>query len=247
MDAPPGQLPAYRDRVSLPGRATALLLAIGISGLIVIMLLRLGGFASGSADRDAQPIVVSLLAAEKQASKEQEQRRERPPTPRTRIIVPPPPPIALPPPAVKLNMLVMTPEEFAATDISRFPSRSPDPGATADSRASAGDAESVGRGPNGEKLYNAEWYREPTHAEMATYLPQGIAQSSWAMIACRTADRYRVEDCQELTESPPGSGLARALRQAAWQFLVRPPRKGGKPMIGAWVRIRFDFHEEKKG
>jgi protein TonB len=61
------------------------------------------------------------------------------------------------------------------------------------------------------------------------------------MIACKTIEHYHVENCQELDESPPGSGLARALRQAAWQFLVRPVRVDGHVMIGSWVRIKFTF------
>lgn len=106
-----------------------------------------------------------------------------------------------------------------------------------------GDQAGPGAGPGGRKLYAAQWYVEPRDAELRTYLPRSIAPSSWAEIACQTATNYRVENCRELQQSPPGSGLSRALRQAAWQFKVLPPRVNGKQMIGTWVRIHFDFTE----
>jgi protein TonB len=60
-------------------------------------------------------------------------------------------------------------------------------------------------------------------------------------VACKTVENYRVDNCQSLGESPAGSGFARAVRQAAWQFMVIPPRINGKPQVGAWVRIKIDY------
>lgn len=98
-----------------------------------------------------------------------------------------------------------------------------------------------GAGPGGERMYNAEWQREPSSGELNGNLPNGVPPGGWAMIACRAAPGNTVENCRILGEGPPGSGLARAMRQAAWQFRVLPPRIGGKPMLGAWIRIRFDW------
>ncbi|HEX8447468.1 MAG TPA: hypothetical protein VF649_12750, partial [Sphingomonas sp.] len=153
----------------------------------------------------------------------------------------------------QLALIEVNRDVFAAADIGAMPRRSADRPTTSGSgggsgtgtgeAAGAGDA--VGEGPGGERLYNADWYSRPTRAELATYLPRGNGQPGWGMIACRTIPNFRVDQCQELGDSPAGSGLARALRQAAWQFRVRPPRIGGKSMVGAWVRIRFDFTEAK--
>lgn len=110
-----------------------------------------------------------------------------------------------------------------------------------DNRSAASrDTERVGTAPNGEPLYAAEWYREPDDNMLRAYL-SGARGPGWGLIACRTAPDFRVEDCVALAESPEGSGISRAVLAAAWEFRVRPPRRGGRPLVGSWVRIRISY------
>ncbi|HMN55067.1 MAG TPA: hypothetical protein PKC32_12870 [Sphingopyxis sp.] len=98
----------------------------------------------------------------------------------------------------------------------------------------------MGTAPNGEPLYAASWYREPSDDELRGYLSTASGPG-WGLIACRTAPDYRVEDCVGLDEYPNGSHINRAVLAAAWQFKVRPPRVGGRVLVGSWVRIRIDY------
>ncbi|AXJ96973.1 hypothetical protein DM480_09225 [Sphingomonas sp. FARSPH] len=168
------------------------------------------------------------------------------PTPPQDQPLPPPPPEVVPD-----NMLIMDRASFAATDVSKIKGKKSarELAAAGDASGDSGDAGAgddtpgAGKGPGGQRLYAAEWYREPVASQTSPYMPKEIREGSWAEIACRTAPDYRVEDCQQIGESPVGAGLARGLREAAWQFRVRPPRINGKPMIGTWVRIHYDFTE----
>ena len=98
----------------------------------------------------------------------------------------------------------------------------------------------VGVAPDGSKLYAAEWQREPTDAELAFYLRKAryAGPSAYGLIACRTAPRFKVEDCRPIGESP-GSGMGYAVNEAAWQFHVKPPRVNGDYQVGTWVSIRI--------
>jgi protein TonB len=105
---------------------------------------------------------------------------------------------------------------------------------------SRGDSQRVGTRPNGEPIYAARWYREPTDDEMRGYLSTASGPG-WALITCRTAPEYRVEDCELVDEYPSGARIGRAVMAAAWQFKVRPPQVGGRVLVGEWVRIRVTY------
>jgi protein TonB len=107
------------------------------------------------------------------------------------------------------------------------------------------DTERVGTAPNGEPLYAAAWYREPDQKALGAYLSTARGPG-WGLIACRTVPGYRVEDCVRIAEYPEGSQIARAVLAAAWEFRVRPPRRGGQTMVGSWVRIRIDYALERQ-
>jgi hypothetical protein len=130
--------------------------------------------------------------------------------------------------------------DFAASDIGKM--KGPAKGSDNDGKGNdARTAYGPGEGPGGVRLYDAEWYRRPTDAQLSTYMPNKPGLEGWGLVACRTIADYHVEDCTILGESPRGSGFGRAVQNAAWQFLVRPPRIDNKPQVGEWVRIRITY------
>lgn len=236
----------YRYRPSLGGRLTSITLAVAVCALIVLMLISMGFLEPGPGNAAGKLTAINFRP---QAAERAEKKRAAAPARKTvqhqQVVRPQPKPQILPRPQPELPLpfIKMTRQEFAAADIAELGRRRPD--AIGETGAGSGPAQARGEGPGGARLYNAEWYRKPSDAELGTYLPRRDVTGGWAMIACKTQERFHVEDCRELGESPPGSGLARALRLASWQFLVRPPRVDGKPMIGVWVRIRIDFTRAK--
>ncbi|MFL6722859.1 MAG: hypothetical protein ACJ8E7_01785 [Sphingomicrobium sp.] len=229
-----------RDRASPRRRAVSFALALAIEILLLLAFLTLDFTPEKKPEFKGSPLATFDLAADEQQQATRSVKQQAAPTkPRPAL-----PPIKPRLPVLKrpLQMIELTREEYLASDIAKLGTAAPDAGAALAQGSSPGDSQRVGTGPHGEPLYAAEWYREPTHQEIATYLPKNLPENGgWGMVACRTAARYHVEDCVELGQGPEGSHLAGAVRQAAWQFLVRPPRVGGKVMVGEWVRIRIDY------
>lgn len=234
-------------------RAAGLGLALLLEALLILLLLTLG---QGSDEgKKAGPILTTFDAAGE--VEEAPQPEDQPPQPRQATQQPaepqprpdqPQPPVP-PTTAAPTPPLIQLPrDEGPKFDISQLP-REPakpapprpamGPPAPASSR---GDTPIVGTAPNGQPLYAAQWYREPTNQELAGYL--STAQGpGWGLIACRTAPEYRVEDCELLGEYPEGSNIGRATLAASWQFKVRPPRKGNRYLVGEWVRIRITYQQ----
>ena len=221
-------------------RASGLALALGINLVLLLVLLTLGWAPDRRPKLGNDPLVVDLIAGAQSASQSAKpneavrtppKQEAKPPLPKPAIVLPVKP--SLPPPR-ELPWIEMSKAEMAAADVRTLPKVAPGSG------SGPGDSEEVGRGPNGEVLYAAEWARKPTDTELGGYLPRN-APEGWGLIACRTVTGNRVEDCIELGQSPRGSRLASAVRQAAWQFRVRPPRKNGRPLVGSWVQIRIEY------
>jgi protein TonB len=238
---------SYLGQASLRSRAAAFVLALAIVALLVFMLIELGALPALLPPPPRNPISFDLLpgspitATHARAKARRASARRAPPS---RGVPHHAAPTHIPPPPFSWNMVTLTPEEYAASDIAKLPSHHDEAAhgdqATAEAGSGADSGAGPGDGPGGERLYDAEWYVRPTHAQLAYYMPSGPPRAGWGMIACRMIAGYRVEDCREIGESP-GSGFARTLREAAWQFRVVPTRIGNRQLVGTWVRIRFDF------
>jgi protein TonB len=235
------RLPSPYAQTPVRRRLSGFALALAVNFALLLVLMGLG-VVPVPEPKLPRGFVVDLIPDSRDAAKpraethvrlEREQRQHPLPKPPA-IVLPVKPTIAPPPqpPKTAPPWVEMSHADMAAADIANA---SPSAGS-----GSADDTEAVGRGPNGETLYAAEWARRPTDAELSGYLP-ATAPDGFGLIACKTIPGNRVDDCIELDQEPHGSHLASAVRQAAWQFRVRPPRKNGRPMIGEWVEIRIDY------
>lgn len=240
-----------RVRTLAGRRALGLGLALLIEILVLLLLLTLGRERLPGV-KDERPTLVTFIAPEisekaPEARRPEPERRAeaRPEAQRPQPEQPAPPqpaaPAAAPAPPAPTAIL---PTRWQLTPSA--PQAQPAPPARPlygppDNRSPAfRDTERVGTAPNGEPLYAAEWYREPDDHMLRTYLSTANGPG-WGLIACRTAPDYRVEDCVALGEYPEGSQIDRSVLAAAWEFRVRPPRRGGQPLVGSWVRIRIDY------
>jgi len=213
---------------------TSFALALAINIGLLLLLIQLG-VVTLPTKPSSSALTVDLMPESRSASAEQTEQQQKHVSSNRPVPKPPPvvlpvkPTIAAPSQPKAQPWIEMSKDELAAADISKLP---------AAGAGGAGDSEVVGRGPNGDPLYAAQWAREPTNAEISGYWPRNV--TGWGLVACKTMPNNRVDDCVELDQSPRGSRLASAVRQAAWQFRVKPPRKGGRELIGAWVRILIE-------
>lgn len=234
------------ERTPPARRISGMALALGINLLVLLALLGISGVRPVAMKDDGGTLVFDVARQDEAAAPSkpvQQQRKtaatQRPVVPPPEIVLPVPPTITPPPPA-ELKMVELTKQELSKTDEAMARQVGP---ALAQGSGRGGDSAVVGKGPRGETLYAAEWLREPTDQEVGHYIPPNTG-SGYGVIACKTYPQYRVDDCVALGSVPASSRLDRVLLKAAWQFKVRPPRKNGQPMIGEWVRIRFDYGPE---
>jgi hypothetical protein len=239
------------SRDDLRRRGLGLAIALLLEVIIILAILSLSMRATGRAIGTRGLSTFSLEAEAESASSAKKSEAQTPITteqkgtatpPIPKPLLPPVNPVQAPPP--NPDFIKVSKSDFDAMDLSKLP---------AGVGVGAGDIKGSGQGakgmvgpglgPGGAQLYPVAWLREPYDSELTPYLAavKRIPPGASAEIACRMIERNRVENCQIIGENPRGTGLAKALRLAAWQFLVKPPRIDNKPQLGVWVRIRFDF------
>ncbi len=235
-------------------RAMGVLFALLLEALVLLVLLTFSpiftrkhestliafGIEQGKGEQNkaSQREKAKQQPQKKQVKSKQPQQKQQPDMPK------PLDDSALPPSIIRLSR-----NDFAASDISHMQHAAG--GATSQQEADAETGESDseiahGHGPHGEILYRAEWYRHPTQTELSAYITDRMrGLEGTGIIECRTIPDFKVDDCQILDDSPPGSGFGYAVLQAAWQFRVRPPRVGGKLLVGKWVAIEIDYRVDR--
>ncbi|TRD11701.1 hypothetical protein FGU71_07350 [Erythrobacter insulae] len=243
-------------------RALSLAIALGLEALLILLLFMIGW--TWREETDMAETVTTFKASDFSAEASEPETQQDAPEPaqtqpqpqQVQPVTPPPPPQPAPlpepplpvPNPLNINTQPAAPPAPAPAPTSAPPQTAPPvaapsrtygpPNTGSNSRSS--DSQRVGTAPNGEPLYAARWYREPTRQELQGYLSTA-SNPSTALIACRTVPDFYVDDCELIGESPQGSQIGRAVLAAAWQFRVRPALIGGRSQVGSWVRIRIDY------
>jgi protein TonB len=240
LEAAPGLKARFSDwRESDDARhVLSFALVVLIHILLAVVLLTVNPeFAKMGKQATAMELLPDLEPpAPKAAEKKAEKVVEQPKVPKSEI----------PKPVVKMERppseLLFEKQLFDAVDITKLPNVKNEVAGGAPAANGRGDSQvAPGKGPGGATMYVAEWVREPTDQELRYYVRDKMRNGGQALIACRTVARNLVEDCYQIDEQPRGSGLARALIEASWQFRVRPPRVNNEPQVGTWVQILFTF------
>ncbi|EQB16579.1 hypothetical protein [Sphingobium lactosutens] len=190
-------------------------------------------FETEAGPKAAKEEAKAEKAERKEKSRAEPQKAEEP-------VVRPPVEVEKPAeqPPSPFPFLTLNREQMASADIGTMPKRAPGEGAAGQGESAA--VAGPGEGPGGVQLRKAQWYRRPKYSELLPYLPENRPKSWWVLMACEPVDHYHVENCQVLKESSPQFGLGRAMRLAAWQFLIIPERVNGKVMAGSMVSILID-------
>ena len=237
------QIESDRPPASLRRRGSAFLLALAAELLIVLALITVAWRPPSLPKPKPEPNTFSLIPPPPKEKVEVKKPSRKGGHARSDVVKVRPPPPIVPPVLSKpaLNPLLNDKELFDAADISKMHS---------DTGMGNAKAYGPGEGQGGEAVAHADWYpRPPTSAEMAHYLPKDMPSVAWADISCKLIADYHVENCRSVAESPVGTGLARSLRLASWQFRVRI-RRGEKVTLGERVLIHYEFRvvqEKRRG
>lgn len=234
------------------------MLALIVEALLILVVLTLGSSVTQDEKKTVAITSIAMKDAPDQPQSEQKEEAKAPvvkpaekpvqqkaveqqerdtPVTETPKQPPPPAPIQIAPKQMDSSNIAQTPKDVGPPAPQKRSMMGPvDSGGA----AAYADTPRVGTAPNGQPMYAAAWYREPSHDELAGYLSTADGPG-WGLVACKTAPDWHVDDCVALEEAPEGSRIARAVVAAAWQFQVRPPRINGEYKVGAWVRIRIDY------